>query len=124
QDGLRDDKAAFKEIYTVFSSIADLYTYFIERGHTMLRTDGRFGMITANKFMRANYGAALRAFLTTQVRLETLIDFGELRVFGDAATDPLITISSKNSLAGPVEYVQVKSLSFVSLDDVVRTIGM
>src|SRR5947199_7751863 len=57
QEGLGDDKAAFQATYKVFNSIADLYTYFIERGHKMLRLGGRFGMITANKFMRANYGA-------------------------------------------------------------------
>src|SRR5260221_9899021 len=120
QEGLGDDKIAFKAMYKVFSSIADLYTYFIERGHIMLHPGGRFGMITANKFMRANYGAALHYFLTDQVRLETLIDFGELRVFGDAATDPLITISSKATPASIVEYVQVKSLDFDLLDSVVK----
>ena len=68
-----------------------------------------------------NYGAALRSFLTTKVRLETLIDFGELRVFGDAATDPIITISSKHTSANSVEYVQVKSLDFANLDDFVKS---
>jgi hypothetical protein len=115
QEGLGDDKPAFKAMYAVFNSIADLYTYFIERGNTLLHCGGRFGMITANKFMRANYGAALRLFLTTQVKLETLIDFGELRVFGDAATDPLITLSSKNIPSDHVTYVRIKSLNFVSL---------
>src|SRR6266487_6702360 len=105
QEGLGDDKIAFKAMYEVFNSIADLYTYFIERGHVMLRPGGRFGMITANKFMRANYGAALRSYLTTKARLETLIDFCELCVFGDAATDPLITISSKATPASTVEYM-------------------
>ncbi|HVA11208.1 MAG TPA: Eco57I restriction-modification methylase domain-containing protein, partial [Candidatus Dormibacteraeota bacterium] len=119
QEGLGDDKIAFQANYKVFSSIADLYTYFIERGHMMLRPNGRFGMITANKFMRANYGAALRSFLTAIVRLETLIDFGELRVFGDAATDPLITISSNAAPADTVEYVQIKSLDFDFLENVV-----
>src|SRR5258708_33906013 len=88
QEGLGDDKVAFKALYQVFNSISDLYTYFIERGHILLRPAGRFGMITANKFMRANYGEALRTFLATKVRLVALIDFCELRVFGDAAPDP------------------------------------
>ncbi|MDQ2906773.1 MAG: BREX-1 system adenine-specific DNA-methyltransferase PglX [Chloroflexota bacterium] len=120
QEGLGDDKPAFKVMYRVFNSIADLYTYFIERGHKMLHQDGRFGMITANKFMRANYGAALRTYLTKEVRLEQLVDFGELRVFGDAATDPMITISSNNPPRTSIEYVQLKSLDFESLDSVVK----
>jgi len=120
QEGLGDDKVAFKALYQVYNSIADLYTYFIERGHVLLRPQGRFGMITANKFMRANYGAALREFLTTKVCLEQLIDFGELRVFNDAATDPLITLSSKNAPATAVKYIQVKTLDFKTLDEVVK----
>ena len=43
------------------------------------------------------------------------------RVFGDAATDPLITLSSKNTPANTLEYVQVKSLDFQSLNAVVET---
>ena len=96
QEGLGDDKIAFKAMYEVFNSIADLYTYFIERGHVLLCPGGRFGMITANKFMRANYGEVLRSFLTRKVKLEKLIDFGDLPVFGDATTYPIIILSSKN----------------------------
>src|SRR5438132_5782250 len=94
QEGLGDDKVAFKATYEVFNSIADLYTYFIERGHVLLHPGGRFGMITANKFMRANYGAALRSFLTNQVKLEKPIDFGDLPVFGEATTYPIIILFS------------------------------
>src|SRR5437879_792725 len=107
-------------MYEVFNSIADLYTYFIERGNKQLRQGGRFGMITANKFMRANYGAALRSFLTRKVRLEKLIDFGELRVFGDASTAPLITLSSNDTPANSVVYVRVKNLNFEHLNTAVK----
>src|SRR5258708_15533931 len=95
QEGLGDDKIAFKAMYEVFNSIADLYTYFIEHGHVLLRPGGRFGMITANKFMRANYGAALRSFLTEKVKLEKLIYFGDLPVCGDATTYTIIIMSSR-----------------------------
>ncbi len=121
QEGLGDDKAAFKEMYAVFNSIADLYTYFIERGHILLRQEGRFGMITANKFIRANYGAALRSFLTSKVRLEKLIDFGDLPVFGDATTYPLIILSTNNQRNdAPIQYAILKSLSFESLPDTIQ----
>src|SRR5579884_82168 len=116
QEGLGDDKVAFKTMYEVFNSIADLYTYFIERGNVMLRPGGRFGMITANKFMRANYGAALRSFLTNKIRLEKLIDFGDLPVFGDATTYPIIILSSNNPRhTNPIEYALLKTLNFKSL---------
>jgi hypothetical protein len=122
QEGLGDDKVAFKGMYEVFNSIADLYTYFIERGHALLRPGGRFGMITANKFMRANYGAALRSFLTGRVRLEKLIDFGDLPVFGDATTYPIIILSTKAQRnAAAIEYALLKTLSFGSLADTIQS---
>jgi len=122
QEGLGDDKTAFKAMYGVFNSIADLYTYFIERGHTMLHSNGRFGMITANKFMRANYGAALRSFLTTEVKLEMLIDFGDLPVFGDATTYPIILLSSRVQRNGtPIEYALLKTLNFDSLPQAIQS---
>jgi len=122
QEGLGDDKIAFKAMYEVFNSIADLYTYFIECGHALLRPNGQFGMITANKFMRANYGAALRSFLTDKVRLEKLIDFGDLPVFGDATTYPIIILSCKSQRkAAPIEYALLRTLSFESLPEVIRS---
>lgn len=122
QEGLGDDKVAFKAMYEVFNSIADLYTYFIERGHVLLRPGGRFGMITANKFMRANYGEALRAYLTSKVKLEKLIDFGDLPVFGDATTYPLIILSSNDHRnAESIEYALLKSLNFESLPAAIQS---
>src|SRR5450755_2198091 len=122
QEGLGEDKVAFKDLYSVFNSIADLYTYFIERGNSMLQTGGRFGMITANKFMRANYGAELRNYLTTSVKLEKLIDFGGLPVFGEATTYPIIILSEMDQRNDAlVEYALIKSLDFEDLDDVVES---
>src|SRR6266516_2157432 len=122
QEGLGEDKVAFKDLYSVFNSIADLYTYFIERGNSMLQTGGHFGMITANKFMRAGYGAALREYLTTVVKLEKLIDFGDLPVFGEAVTYPVIILSETGQRNGTfVEYTFIKSLEFEDLDGVVES---
>ncbi len=125
QEGLGEDKKAFQTTFQVFNSIADLYTYFIERGHVLLGAKGRFGMITANKFMRANYGAALRSFLTNKVKLEKLIDFGELRVFGDAATDPIILLSVKTpDKKIEIEYLLLKDLNFDNLSRLVKELAI
>jgi type II restriction/modification system DNA methylase subunit YeeA len=116
QEELGEDKAAFKDLYSVYNSIADLYTYFIERSHTLLRPGGRFSMITANKFMRANYGAPLRAFLTSKVNLEMLVDFGDLPVFEDASAYPIIIVFSNAPRNGAaIEYARIKNLDFKSL---------
>src|SRR5581483_6230037 len=81
-------------------------------------------MITANKFMRANYGAKLRAFLTTRHRLEQLVDFGELRVFEEATTYPVIIISSQGQRdSASVVYAALDNLDFKSLQEVVKAEG-
>ncbi len=122
QEGLGNDKVVFQAMYEVFNSIADLYTYFIEQGHRLLHPGGRFGMITANKFMRANYGAALRSFLTSKVRLEKLLDFGDLPVFGDATTYPIIILSTNNQRNGAsIQYALLKSLSFESFPSAIKS---
>ncbi|GCE14294.1 Eco57I restriction-modification methylase domain-containing protein [Tengunoibacter tsumagoiensis] len=121
QEGLSEDKNAFKELYkNVHSNIADLYTYFIERGHALLHNGGgiksHFGMITANKFMRANYGKNLRKYLINEVKLEKLIDFGDLPVFGDATAYPVIISSTRaRPSQEPIQYALMKTLAFDKL---------
>lgn len=66
----------------IASGTADLYIYFYQKGMHLLRKGGRLAYITPNKFMRAGYGSKLRELLSSRHRVETLIDFGDLPVFG------------------------------------------
>jgi hypothetical protein len=100
--------------------MADLFTYFIERGVSLLRAGGLFGYIVANKWMRANYGQPLRSWLKTQ-QIEEIIDFGDLPVFEQATTYPCIIRirgGKKPSTQFPVTHV--KTLNFLSLDTYVQ----
>jgi hypothetical protein len=97
QEAFSEDKVALERLFSVYHGVADLSTYFVELGNTYLTEHGHFGFIIPNKFVRANYGAALRNFLMKQVRLERLVDFGDLPVFHDATTYPLIVLASKES---------------------------
>jgi adenine-specific DNA-methyltransferase len=80
QESLGELKKHFKDIYTVYHGIADLYVYFIERSLSSLNENGIFSYIVANKWMRANYGTPLRHWLKRQC-IEELIDFGDLPIF-------------------------------------------
>ncbi|MCK9442105.1 MAG: Eco57I restriction-modification methylase domain-containing protein, partial [Methanothrix sp.] len=60
QEGLGEFKAYFQKHYQVYQGTADLYTYFVERGVSLLREAGIFSYIVANKWMRANYGQPMR----------------------------------------------------------------
>ncbi len=74
--------ANFAEVY---HGTADLFVYFFAQGLRQLRSGGRLAYISSNSWLRANYAAALRAYLRTQVTIETLVDIGDNHIFEDAA---------------------------------------
>jgi hypothetical protein len=121
--------AEFKEYaqkkFTSYAGTADLYAYFIEKAHSMLREGGSFGMICSNKFMRANYGKPLRSFIAKHTTLNQIVDFGELPIFEKAATFPAIILTQK---AEPKKqkfvYAPIKRLDFQSLEREVKIIGI
>lgn len=111
QEAFSQHKAALASRYRVYHGAADLYTYFVELGNTFIKEHGRFGFILPNKFVRADYGEALRTFLTQQVRLERIVDFGDLPVFPDAVTYPMIILTSKQEPDDTqVPYTRLKQL--------------
>ncbi|MCL5024115.1 MAG: Eco57I restriction-modification methylase domain-containing protein [Nitrospirae bacterium] len=112
-------KDYLKPTYRVFHNMADIYTYFFERGIESLRNGGHFGMITSNKFMKTNYGLPLRNYLTKRASLRGIVDFGELPVFEDAATFPAIFIIERANdihASFSVQYAPIRTLSFETLE--------
>jgi len=118
QEGLGEFKAYFQDHYQVYHGSADLYTYFIERGVSLLLPRGIFSYIVANKWMRANYGLPLRVWLKGQ-HIEEIVDFGDLQVFQNATTYPCIIRISKDAPHDSFEVAQIKTLSFSNLSDYV-----
>ncbi|MEP6605412.1 MAG: TaqI-like C-terminal specificity domain-containing protein, partial [Nitrosospira sp.] len=66
------------------------------RGFNLLKQNGQFAYITSNKYLRAKYGTGLRKSLSEKVKLDTIIDFGDLPVF-DAAAYPCIVLAQKQT---------------------------
>ncbi len=84
QEELGTLKEYLKRDYQVYSGMADILVYFYELGINILNENGKFSFITSNKFMRANYGKALREHLG-KYNLDEIIDFGDAPVFGGIA---------------------------------------
>ena len=122
QEALGDDKPYYAARYEAFIPTADLYVNFIERALALTRRKGLFGFIVSNKWMRARYGAALRRFLK-RFQIRKLVDFGELKVFQDAATFPLILIIEKNPRRDKPLYAPIKRLDFENLSQEVESVG-
>ncbi len=123
QEALGDAKP-FLATYQTYSGIADLYVYFVEQAHELMREHGRFGMITSNKFMRAKYGKSLRAYLSTNTVLNEIVDFGELPVFEGAAAMTAILLTLRESVdIQTFRLTQIQTLDFDSLQAEVDRIG-
>jgi hypothetical protein len=107
----KDSISGFK----VFHGMADLYSYFIELGHTLVGNGGRVGLIVANKWMRADYGKPLRAWIV-KAGLQQLVDFGDLPVFKGIAAYPCIVFLEKGSTAKTFDYCGMDQLNPATLN--------
>jgi len=115
-------KGYAKQHYAVYHGVADLYTYFIEKGVSLLGAGGQFGYIVANKWLRANYGKPLRAWLKER-RIEEIVDFGDLPVFQGATTYPCIIRVSAGKPHRTFPVTNVVSLDFPDLSGYVEESG-
>ena len=119
QELLSDYKNYFQRTYKVYHGMADLYSYFFEKGIGLLNDKGLFGIIVANKWMRANYGEPLTKWLKDQPIIQ-IIDFGDLPVFQSATSYTCIFIAGKEKSNSPIEVTNVKTLDFTSLADYIK----
>ncbi len=109
-------KAALVEAYSeTGTGSADLYVYFYNRALQILRSGGVMAFISSNKWHKAGYGEKLRRYVAQNTSVRDIVDFGELPVFQNVATFPMIFIAQKQAKAvqarpQSAKFVQVKSL--------------
>ena len=118
-EGFKELKAYFKAKYACHDERSDLYAYFIERAHVLLRMGGRFGMIISNKFLRAKYGAPLRGYLRSQASIEIIVDLAGLPVFEGATVRTVVIVSHRGN-NGSKSMVYVPPLPFDIFASVAR----
>ncbi len=111
--------------YVTHSARTDLYVYFMERTVSdLLRTEGEYGVIVSNKFMRANYGASVRSLLASETNIREIVDFGGLPVFPDATVrSAVLFIKNTTTEREQPVYAPVDSLTFTSLSSKVESSG-
>jgi hypothetical protein len=103
-------KTFFSKKYTkVYNGTADLYVYFYSLSLMILKDKGLLGFITPNKWMERKYGFELRNYLKSFF-IHQIINFGELRIFEDASTEPEITILENVINNLDIKYAIIKSL--------------
>jgi hypothetical protein len=98
-----------KQNYEAFTSKADLYVYFYEKGYKLLKEQGILAYITSNKWMRAEYGDKLRKFLKEKTTILEIIDFSGYKVFEQTVdTNILIFRKEKPSKKHVFRFLEVK----------------
>ncbi len=100
-------KPYLRSKYTIHADRMDLYGYFIEREHGLLRNGGMFGMIVSNKFIKARYGKGLRKYIASNANLLEIFDLAGLPVFSGATVRIIIILSTKGIDRDTVRYVPV-----------------
>jgi len=95
QELIKEIKPFLEQNYNCYNSVADLYTYFIEKGINLIRSQGVFSFILPNKFLKATYGKQIRKVIKDETNIELIFDFDDYPVFDDATTYPIIYILNK-----------------------------
>ncbi|MBX3435422.1 MAG: N-6 DNA methylase [Pirellulales bacterium] len=96
QEWLAPFKPHWETAFETFDGVADIFTYFFERGLGVLRDGGRLAFITSGSWVRGNYGSPLRKYLADNAAIESMVDFGEFQPFEEAEMiRPSITILQK-----------------------------
>jgi type I restriction-modification system DNA methylase subunit len=81
-----EEVAFYKNTHSPYSTARqdnfDKYALFIERALSLLRPEGRLGVISPHKFMTTQAGRTLRRLIANGRFLEEIVHFGVKQVFG------------------------------------------
>ncbi|MFH1336957.1 MAG: Eco57I restriction-modification methylase domain-containing protein [Candidatus Zixiibacteriota bacterium] len=94
--------------YQSFARMGDIYCLFYEQGYGLLTDGGILSFITSNKWMRADYGKAIRDFFAHKTNPLRLIDFVGQKIFESATVDVGIVIFQKGMNRGQTEACMIK----------------
>lgn len=90
-----NDARYFRENYDFASGQFDLYTLFIERAYTLLKTSGYFGFIIPDAFLSRSNMYQLRDFLLKNSRINRIFHLSG--VFEDPSVANIVLIFQKGS---------------------------
>ncbi len=82
----KKDVDYFNKMYESPEKNYDIYILFVERGHKILKENGRLGYILPNKFFSADYGKNLRNYISKNKAIKEIVDFKDYQIFENATT--------------------------------------
>ena len=95
--------AAYRRACPTMRGRSDIFIGFIEMGLRLLRPEGALGFIVADRWMRNQYGAALRSFVAEQFSVDAVIEMHDVDAFEEEVSAyPAITVIRRHPQAKPL----------------------
>ena len=110
---VRQERISYKNnlsSYNLYTSTADLYTYFFELGFNNLKEYGVLSYITSSKYGRALYGEGLRRLISEEQEINYLVDYGDEHVFAAITNTWVVQLTARKAEAGH-KFKLIKSLN-------------
>ena len=111
QEELGEFKNYLQSNYKVFTSGGDIFSYFYELSHNILREKGFFSFIN-NTFDKTTAGKSLREYVTSNFKFDRYIDFTDVVVFEEATTYPIILIAEKATTKSNFKFFKYSKSNF------------
>jgi len=110
QELLSDIKPWLEQNYAVYHGVLDLYGYFFELGIKLLKPNGRMSYISNATFFKTGSGENLRQYISSEITLERIVDFGDVQVFEGVTTYPAIIVlrNEKPTIDHKIEILPIK----------------
>jgi len=107
-----DKKITYRKLFRTFTHRSDLYIAFFEKGLKQLKTNGKLSFITSNRWLKNQYGKNLRDLISSNYRLEEVIDLEGTNPFEEEVLAyPAITTITK-AYGGEIPgYYQINDLA-------------
>lgn len=91
-------RSSYCDLKMASVQLLDKYMLFLERGLSLLKANGKLGMIAPNKFMILKNGKPLRKLLTDQYSVCRIVDFGVTQVFPGHSTYTCIIVATPSEV--------------------------
>ena len=106
-----EKKVIYRKLFRTFTHRSDLYIAFFEKGLKQMKSFGKLSFITSNRWLKNQYGKNLRDLISTNYRLEEVIDLENTNPFEEEVLAyPAITTITK-AYGGEIPgYFQINDL--------------
>jgi hypothetical protein len=107
----KNDARVLKRMYASAIGKFDIYVLFVEKSFTLIAPDGLIVFIHPHRFLTADYGRGLKAFLDRKKGLKSAIFFGVDQIFETGTTYTGVFAYSENNESFTFKHAKAKDFA-------------